>query len=46
MEKQIGNFKFIETAIKDVYIIEQKNTEIIEGISWRPIRKKILRKPD
>ncbi len=24
MEKQIGNFKFIETAIKDVYIIEQK----------------------
>ena len=41
-KRTIGNFSFVETAIKGVFIIESKNTVTIVDILWRLIKNLTL----
>lgn len=41
-EKQVGNFKFIETSIKDVYIIEQKKFGDSRGYFMETYKKSVF----
>ncbi len=46
MSKQVGNFTFIETSIKDVYIIEPKKYGDNRGYFMETYKKKTLKKLD
>lgn len=43
---EVGNFKFIETKIPDLYIVDQRYLEMLEDILWKVIINNILMKLD